>query len=178
MITQKNKALTTFNIAVIALLSALLIAGKYILQFITNIEIVSSLIIVFVCTLGLWRTLPAVLIFCLFDNILYPFSVFVTIQYFFHWPLLCVLTKLIIRNNKPGIKYNIIFAVFIGAMNILFWIETPVINEIFKLSKFAPTLIAGIPFMIPMLISGIIIVAVLYLPLTRTIERILLNRNL
>ena len=162
----------TYDIAVIALISALLIAGKFVLQFIPNVEIVSSLIIIFTCTLGIKRTLPAVLIFCLLDNLLYPFFFLVTIQYFIHFPLLCVLSKLIIRNNKPNLKYNIIFVLFIGLMALAFWIETPIINELFGFTKFMPTMIAGIPFMVPMLISNIAVLAILYLPLCKAVKRV------
>ena len=172
-INKNNIKYATYNIAVIGLLSALLVTGKYVLQFIPNVEIVSSLIIVFTCTLGLKRTFPAVLVFCLLDNLLYPFSIFVTIQYFFHWPLLCILTKLIIRNNKPNLKYNIVFVIYIAFMSFLFCLETPMINEIFNISKFIPTLVSGIPFMIPMLISGVVVITVLYLPLCKTINKVM-----
>jgi len=57
-------------------------------------------------------------------------------------------------------------------MAILFWIETPVINEIFNFSKFIPTMISGIPFMIPMLVTNLAVIAILYLPLCKTVNKI------
>jgi len=168
----KKNFISASDIAIIGLLSALLVAGKFALQFISNVEIVSPLIIIFTCSLGMKRTLPAVLIFCLLDNFLYLFSFLVTIQYFFHFPLLCILTKLIIRDKSPNFKYNIIFIFFAGFMALCFWIETPVINELAGFTKFMPTMIAGIPFMIPMLITNTVVIAVLYLPLCKTINRV------
>lgn len=50
-------------------------------------------------------------------------------------------------------------------MAILFWIETPVIMTIFKVSKFYLLLKAGVIFMIPMAIGGFIFTFLGFRPL-------------
>ena len=159
----------TKNIAVIAVMSALLVAGKFALSWVPNVEIVTPLIILFSVVFGFRRSIFAVVIFCLLDNILYPPSYVVAIQYFFHWPLLCVLANLI---KKFGEENEILFVALAALMAILFWLETPVLNAVFQISPFLPTLVSGIPFMLPMLLSNVLVVLFVFKPAKRALMHI------
>lgn len=157
------------NIAVSAVMAALLVAGKFVLSFAYNVEIITPLIIIFTAVFGLKRVMPAVLVFCVVDNMLYSFFYLVTIQYFFHWPLLCFLAHI---TNKFFPQKNWVFACLALLSALLFWIETPVINEIFNFTKFLPTLYAGILFMLPMAAGGFIFTFFGFPPLNDALQKI------
>ncbi|MDD4003007.1 MAG: hypothetical protein PHE12_02310, partial [Clostridia bacterium] len=127
------------------------------------------LIIVFTCVFGFKRVIFSVLVFCLLDNYLYSFSYLVTIQYFFHWPLLCLLAEITYKIFKQSVLAFTVLAAFAA---ILFWIETPTIEAIFQFSLFIPTLVKGILFLIPMLISGTAVTFLTYKPLYRSLAKI------
>jgi energy-coupling factor transport system substrate-specific component len=150
------------NTAAIAVMAAILVAVKYALWYLPNIEAVTPLIIIFTCVFGFRRSVFAVLIFCLIDNFIYTFSYLVTVQYFFHWPLLCLLAEI---THKIFRQNFIAFGALAAFAAVVFWIETPVIHVIFKISPFTPTLLAGVPFMFAMLISGTAVTLVTFKPL-------------
>ena len=155
------------TIAVIALMAALLVAGKFALQFIPNVEVVTLFILVFACAFGILRTLPAVCVFCLLDNLLYPFSVYVTVQYAVHWPLLCLTAGLIAKRTRSEFVFVAVAALF----SVFFWVETPLIGWLMQFSVFLPTLISGIPFFIINLVSNCAVVLVLFKPLQKVCLR-------
>lgn len=157
------------NIAVTAVMAAILITSKFMLALVPNVEVITPLVIIFTCSLGFKRTFFAVLVFCLIDNLIYSFHYLVTIQYFFHWPLLCVLSFLI----KKYISENFIVFAFLALLSaLLFWVETPLIASIFQFTRFAPMLYAGIPFMIPMAAGSFIFTFIAYIPLYTTLNKI------
>lgn len=160
------------DIAVTAMTAALLVCGKLVIFYIPNVEVVTPLIIITTCAFGYKRVLPAVLVFCLLDNFLYTFFYLVTIQYFFHWPLLCILSEVTFRLFKDN---SLAFSLLGLFSAILFWIETPAINHIFRFSLFLPTLVAGIPFMIPMAVCGFFITLISYRPLYSVLSKQVMN---
>ena len=157
------------NIAVTAIMAALLILGKLVLSMVPNVEVVTPFIIIFTCVFGFRRTILAVLTFCLLDNFLYPPSLDVTVQYFFHWPLLCMLTALLARRWNGNVWVFTAEAVVLG---LLFWIETPAIMWLMYSSPFYPLLISGVAFMIPTVVSGLVSVLLLYPILFRILGRV------
>ena len=140
-----------------------------VLHMVPNVEVVTPFIIIFTCVFGFRRTILAVLAFCLLDNFLYPFSLDVTVQYFFHWPFLCLITALLARrwNGK-----TLVFVLEAIVMALLFWIETPTIMWLMYFSPFYPLLVSGVAFMIPSLISGAVTVLLLYPILYRVLGRV------
>lgn len=157
-----NKTNAAKNAAVTAVMATILICSKFALIILPNIEIITFLIIIFTCVFGFKRVIFSVLIFCLLDNFLYSFSYLVAIQYFFHWPLLCLLTQITYNIFKSKLIPYVVLALFFA---ILFWIETPAIYTILKFMPFFPSLFAGFLFMIPMAISGFVTVLFGYIPL-------------
>lgn len=160
------------NIAVSAIMAAMLILGKFALHMVPNVEVVTPFIIIFTCVFGFRRTIPAVLAFCLLDNFLYPFSLDVTVQYFFHWPLLCATTAILAGrwNGKTWV-----FVLEAIVMALLFWIETPAIMWLMYFSPFYPLLVSGFAFMIPSLVGGAVFVTLLYPILYRVLGRVKLS---
>ena len=156
------------NVALSALMAAVLVAGKFALQMIPNVEVVTIFILLFSVAFGLARTLPAVLVFCILDPFLYGFYPTVVLQYFLHWPLLCLSAWLLSRATKSEFA----FLGLAAAASVLFWLETPVINVLFRFSPFMGTLIAGLPFFAINLISTGALVLVLVRPLLRILEKV------
>lgn len=148
------------EIAYAGVLSAVLIAGKFALSFLPNVEMVSAIIILATIYFGIKISLPAVLVFCLIDTVIYGFYPIAFCQYLFHFPLLCVITYFVSKNSKELLP----FIVLSFAFSILFWLETPILNVIFKFSLFLPTLISGIPFFVAQTISSIAFLIALYKP--------------
>lgn len=148
------------EIAYASVLSAVLIAGKFALSFLPNVEMVSAIIILATIYFGIKISLPAVFVFCIIDAFIYGFYPAVLIQYLFHFPLLCVITYLFSKKTTEILP----FVLLSFAFSILFWFETPILNVIFKFSLFLPTLISGIPFFVAQTISSIAFLIALYKP--------------
>ena len=79
--------------AVIAACAATLIVGKFVLSFIPNIEVVTTLVAVYAFVFG-FDCLGATAVFCLADLILYPPSLDVAVSYFIYWNLLALIVAL------------------------------------------------------------------------------------
>lgn len=167
------------SIAISAVMAAILITAKFVIHFIPNVEVITPLIIIFTCSMGFKRTFFAVLVFCLADNLLYAFSYTVTIQYFIHWPLLCVLTYVTNKFFKDDKSLPYAFLALFSA--ILFWIETPLIESILQISLFFPRLYSGILFMLPMAVGGFVFSLLGFKPLNQALQnikgRIFNNKN-
>ena len=156
------------SVALSAVMAALLVAGKFALSFVPNVEVVTLFILVFTCAFGLARAMPAVLVFCIVDPFLYGFVPTVVVQYFFHYPLLCLSAWLISRATRSEFA----FLGLAAAASVLFWLETPVVNVLFAFSPFLGTLVAGIPFFIINLVSNCAVVLVLFRPLEKILENL------
>ena len=150
------------NIAVMATMAAILVMAKIVLSFVPNVEVITPLIIIFTCVFGFKRTIFSVIIFCLLDNFLYSFFYLTTLQYFFHWPLLCILSSVIYKIFKDNELAFALLAVFMGLM---FWLETPVLYVIFHFGLFLPSVVSGIIFMVPMTLGGFLFTYLGYKPL-------------
>ena len=59
------------DIAYASVLSAVLIAGKFALSFLPNVEMISAIIILATIYFGIKISLPAVLVFCIIDAFIY-----------------------------------------------------------------------------------------------------------
>ncbi len=168
MVKDKNKKIfTAKSIAYSGLLAALLVGGKYALSFIPNVEIVSPLIILTSAFFGLPVSLPAVIVFCLVDTVIYGFYPTVLVQYIFHFPLLAVMSFIVSKKDR-GI-FALVLTSFV--FSIAFWLETPVINVLFKFSLFLPTVVSGIPFFVAQCVSSIAFLLVLYKPVSALSNR-------
>ena len=156
------------NIAISALMAALLVGGKFALQMIPNVEVVTILILLFSAAFGIVRTMPAVAVYCILDPFLYGFVPTVVVQYVFHYPLLCLSAWLVSRATKSEFAFVGVAAV----ASMLFWIETPVINALFAFSPFWGTMVAGLPFFAINLVSNCALVLVLFRPLYKVLSRL------
>ena len=156
------------EIAYAGVLSAVLIAGKFALSFLPNVEIVSAIIILATVCFGIKTALPGVLVFCIADAFIYGFYPIALIQYLFHFPLLCVCSYVLSKKTKELLPFVVLSFIF----SMAFWVETPILNVIFKFSLFMPTLISGIPFMVAQTISSLAFLIALYKPFEYLREKV------
>ena len=163
MNSAKNKDI--HEIVLIALMSATLTAGKMVLSFLPNIEIVTLILIVYTVSLGMKKTLIASFIFSITEIFIYGLSTWF-LGYFIIWPLLIITTKLL--QNTVNSEYG--YAVIAGTFGLLFGLFFALIESIFYGYAYGISYwLRGLPFDIVHGISNFIIVLILFKPLTNTI---------
>jgi hypothetical protein len=109
--------ISTRDIALVALMGALLVLGKEALNFLPNIEMVTLLLIVYTVGLGWKRALLASLLFSALEIPIYGVNTWV-LMYFINWPLLVGLTVLV----QKWLKNNLMYALLSGLWGVLFGI--------------------------------------------------------
>jgi len=154
------------DIALIALLSASITAGKFVLSFVPNVEIVTLLFIVYTVSFGLKRSLLVSVVFATTEILIYGFSTWV-IGYYIVWPVLIIVTWLMRNRFKSefgyaaiagihGFAFGAFFAVFESffygwAYGFAYWLR-------------------GILFDVVHGVSNYIIVLLLFKPLGRIVK--------
>ncbi|OQC14768.1 MAG: hypothetical protein BWX72_01231 [Firmicutes bacterium ADurb.Bin080] len=170
---KENSLYRIKKMVLIALMTALLSAGKFALMAVPNVEIVTISIIVGTYVFGLSVLLPATIIFSAIETTIWGFAPWV-ISYFVYWPLLAVITylfKALISKNK------VIFPSVIGCtMTVIFGVLTTFVDTIFYSSGhnfasfFSAMYIRGIYFYLIQVISNTVILAVLFIPLEKVLS--------
>lgn len=160
------------KIVLIALLSAIITAGKFALMAVPNVEIVTIIIMVSSFVFGLGVALPATIIFVTLETFIWGFSPWV-IAYYIYWPLLALITFLV---KKLIVKNLVIFPALIAAvMTLLFGVLTTFIDTLFYsggssfFSMFAAMYLKGVSFFLIHVVSNSIILALLFLPLSKVL---------
>ena len=153
------------KITITAVLSALLITGKYAIQFIPWIEVVTIFVIVFTCVFGWRMTAAAVNIFCALDPIIYPATMSfpsIIAGYFIFWNLLCGLSHLLFRLR---LRRSVVWAFFALIMTALFDVIMTAANFVMTGAPFIPLYISGVIFNWPRYITNFSVLLLLYNPL-------------
>lgn len=157
--------LTVKEIALIGMMIASLEAVKLALSFLTNIELVTLLIILYSLFWG-WKVLYAAFAFVIVECMIWGFNIWV-IMYLYIWPLLVVLT-LLFQKQKSVWFWSIfsgLYGLFFGALCAIPYFFIGGWQTAFS------WWIAGIPYDLVHCISNCILMFVLYLPLTRVFAR-------
>ena len=154
------------DIAVCAVMAALLEVSKLALSWLANVELVSFLILLFACYFG-WRVLPAVLAFVGLEVLVWGVNLW-TISYLYLWPLLALI-GMALRNMKPALGWALVSGVFGLAFGALCAIPYLFMGGWqFALSWW----ISGIPFDLVHGGANFVIALVLWRPIGRLAERI------
>jgi energy-coupling factor transport system substrate-specific component len=182
---------TAYKIAVCALFSALLVGGKWILNGIPNVEIVSILLAVFSFVWGLSCALPSVAVFVLCEMLLFGFNVWV-VEYFIHWTTLAVVFALL---GKVKYRSNAVMLVVVTAAAVVlttgYGAMTSVMDTLISYSgdtgfvvraddfwtRFGILYIRGVGFFITHIVSNAVIFAVGFFPLWRLNKRMMERRE-
>ena len=149
-----------------AVMSAMLVIGKLALSFIPNVEVVTTLTIVFGVCFGL-RAVAASVVFCTADMFLYAFSLDVAISYFVYWPLLC-LSAAVLSALKVKSLYVYLIVALIGTL--FFGLLTSLVFSLLYGVPFIPVYVAGLPFYAFQLVSSLVFMLVGFNPLTKVLK--------
>ena len=95
------------DIALIALLSASITAGKFVLSFVPNVEIVTLLFIVYTVSFGLKRSLLVSVVFATTEILIYGFSTWL-IGYYIVWPVLIIVTWLMRTDSSQNLDMRLL----------------------------------------------------------------------
>lgn len=154
------------DITLIAILSASLTAGKFVLSAVPNVEIVTFLFIIYTVVFGQKRAIFTSVVFTTTEILIYGFGTWL-LGYYILWPTLILVTHLLKRTVNSEYCFAAIAAIFGFTFGLFF----ALFESIFYGIGYAiPYWISGIPFDIVHGVSNFIIVLVLYKPLTRTIN--------
>lgn len=161
--------ITVREMVLIAMLSALTFAAKIVLAPIANVELVSILLCVFTVTLGFRNGLLIAIVFTTItamESTYYGVGDWI-IMYYINWPLLSVLSTLLLNDSSTELKA----AILLGLFGLLFDASGVAI----KLILFGPVyaysyLISGIPFSIVHGVSNFIIAMFLFKPLCKALK--------
>ena len=105
--------LSVRDMAILALMAALMVATQIAMASLPNIHLVALLIILTTLSFG-WRAMYSVLIFVLLEGMVFGFGIW-WISYLYAWPLLVVVTVLFRDNTSP-----LFWAVIAGAHGLCF----------------------------------------------------------
>lgn len=168
---KKNGKSISRKIAITALLSALLVVGKYALSWIIHIEVVTIFIIVFTCVFGWRMTGTAVNVFCALDPLIYPQTMSypsIVAGYFVYWNLLCCLTYVF---YKGGLRSPVFYAFYAFFMSFLFGIITAACETFMTGAPFLPLYAAGLIFYVIHMVSNFTILLFLFKPLSASLTK-------
>ena len=141
--------------------------GKFVLSFIPNIEVVTTLVAVYAFVFG-FDCLGATAVFCLADLILYPPSLDVAVSYFIYWNLLALIVALMSRKIKSEYVYLLTAIV----MTVLFGLLTTLMSHLIIGLPFVATYLAGIPFYVMQIASTLVFMSVGFKPLTKVLVKL------
>lgn len=152
-----------------AVMSAMLVIGKLALSFIPNVEVVTTLTILFGVCFGL-RAVAASVVFCTADMFLYAFSLDVAISYYLYWPLLC-LSAAVLSALKVKSLYVYLIVALIGTL--FFGLLTSLVFSLLYGVPFIPVYVAGLPFYAFQLVSSLVFMLVGFNPLTKVLKKLM-----
>ena len=154
------------DVAEIGIMGAVLSAGKFVLSFLPNIEIVTVLLILYAVYFGK-KSMISVFVFIAIECMIWGFGLWV-IMYLYTWPLL-ICTALIFKNRKS----SFFWALFAGIFGLAYGGLCSLVY--FVLSGASTGIawwIAGIPFDVLHGISNFIVTLILFNPLSNIMKKI------
>jgi len=154
------------DIALIGLLSASITAGKLVLSFVPNVEIVTLLFIAYTVTFGLKRSLLVSFIFSTTEILIYGFSTWLLVYYII-WPSLIIITSLMSKRVKSEYGYAILGSLFGFSFGFIFAI---VESLFYGISYGVVYWVSGIPFDLIHGVSNAIVILLLFKPLVKVIK--------
>lgn len=161
----------TKTLCQIAVLAAMLTAVKMALSWAANIELVTTLIIVYSLSLGIKKSFPIVVIFIIIEIFIYGFSVWV-LMYFIHWPIVALVAGLL-KKTKHGMIFSIVGGIILTA---LFSVQTTLLETIFfgkaSVDFFVARYIAGAPYFITHIVCNAIALPILVPILTKALTNL------
>jgi len=157
----------TKTICLIAVLVATLTGGKTVIAFIPNVEIMTTLFIVYTLVFGWRKTMVAAIVFVMIEIIIWPAMPSWIILYFIYWPLMVTVVAILPRKCHRlrvvlsiivGIIFTISFGVLSSFIDVIIFggIGTPYFWPLF-----GAIYVAGAGFFATHIISNLLLLPVL-----------------
>lgn len=163
------KKISAFELVVISLFGALLLAVQTGLSSLPNIELVSILVIVFTLILGT-KIAYVLFIFVLAEGLLYGFGLW-WFCYIYVWGILAIFAYIFRKNREP-----LFWALVSGVYGLLFGVLcSPVYFFTSGIGGMISWIASGLLFDVIHGVSNFIIALVLFKPLFKVLDR-LMNR--
>lgn len=153
---------TAKQIATLAVMAALLVAGKWSLNILPNIEVVSLFCALFGYVFGFIAVVPAT-IFCTEEMLSWGFGSW-TLSYFIYFNLIVIVFAFLAKSHKDRIFLPILA---ITVLTVLFGVITTAVDCLFTgienfFYKFSVIYVRGLSFYIVHIISNIVIFSALF----------------
>lgn len=165
---MNNKKFTAKRIAFIAIMSALLIAGKFALSFIPNVEVVTTLIICFSFVFK-FDAIIATIVFCTANILIYPSPIDVILDYYIYWDLLALIVVVL---SELGEKRDWIYLTLGVVMTVFFGFLTSFIFCLCYSVPFWPYYVQGILFYAIQIISTCVFMFIGFNPINKILFKI------
>ncbi|MBO5889141.1 MAG: hypothetical protein J6Q58_03270 [Clostridia bacterium] len=156
------------KIARIGVMSATLIVGKFALSFIPNVEVITTLIIVYGVVFG-FESVFATLIFCTADVFIYPPSLDVIISYYVYFNSLSLLSATL---SGIGIKNKSCYLAIAIVMTVLFGVITSFFYSLLFSVNFFGVYLAGLLYYAIHVVSTVVFMSVGFTPLKKILTKI------
>jgi hypothetical protein len=165
------------EIANIALMSALLLGGQFVLSQVGGIEVVTVLLLTYSYSFGAKRGMCVAVCFVALRNFIFGFYITVFILYIVYYPLFALFWGTVGRRIKNlwaitlvATICTLLFTVLDNVITPLFNFFSPSVSWNFKATYFY--WLASVPFAIIQCACTIITVALLFKPLTKVFDTI------
>lgn len=171
------KKFRPMDLALIGMMVAILEAGKFAMNAIPNVEIVSFWIIIFTMYFGK-RVFYAVGVFILLEGILFGFGIW-WVMYLYVWPVLCLIA-FAFRKKKSIWLWSVISGLFGLIFGFLCSFTYMFIgtfgNDFISAIKYSMSwFVAGLPWDLVHSVSNFIIIFVLYYPITKVFDKLIVK---
>lgn len=167
------------DVAMVGMMIAVVEACKFVFAQLPNIELTSFFIIMFTIYFGA-KTLFAIPAIIIIEALFYGFEIMWVIAYCYVWPLL-FLFAMLLRRFRSVLSMTLLSGFFGFAFGFLcsfpYLFVSTATNPTAGLTSAIAYWIAGIPFDIIHGVSNFIIMAALYIPVSKIFERIVLVQN-
>ena len=167
---------TAFDVALVALMGAVIEVFKFTMMGLPNIELTSFWLILFSKNFGK-KVYYVVPVFTLIEGVIFGFNLW-WISYLYVWPLLVLVTRIFKKNNS-ALTWAIISAVFglsFGALCAIPYAFTGTDLQS-GLSIAFSWWVAGIPWDIAHCVGNFVLTLLLYKPLSEIMLKIQLRKN-
>ncbi len=169
---NKNIKNSAKVVARIALMSASLVAGKFALSFIPNVEVVTTLIIVYGVVFG-YESVFATIIFCTLDIFIYPPSLDVILSYYVYFNMLSIISSTM---STIGVKSKYAYLILGASMTALFGVITSAFYSLLFKTPFFAVYVAGLLYYAIHIIANVIFISIGFTPLKNVLTKIK-NKN-
>ena len=154
--------LTVRDIALIAMLTAILSAQELFLSALPNVQISFLLVAVYGRVLGFKKTIAIVVLHTLIKNVVIGFNIMIVLPALIGWIGYTVI-------NSLYRKDNLFLRAILCAFGVVFYASSfiPFAMYFFKV-KFIPYLIADLYFTVPLILISCTTIFIAYLPIVRS----------